>query len=806
MLHCPPLILFVASTGDISDNNSNNYISALSELSTNIHHYPTVYQNGLLDPTDEGFRREYILLHDEVDGPKDFREHTAMQLMQNKFGPGCCSVIRLNSIAPATMDTNDEEDLLWDGFLPSMSIPSSKIVLDEYRQKLRGKCLSAEDLLSIRQVMARIITLGLIPAVERRIYTLNVAVTNAKKGVKNVLKSFWRKPSGVSNILSNSSHGGHSGRDDKGGASASTDVVYRYDSIESQTRLLADTLFLIRDYDAALSMYRLVKDDYKQDQSHSHYASVHEMIAMCLHFIDPYGNRNMSKEIFQVIETALFLYSQIADEENALVKDRGSRPSRVSVASRCVTRLSLLVSSIRSVCNGRDLEIADLLASASSNETPLGAAVLLEQSAAHYYKAGMYRKFAFHMLMAGHMFRSAGKEHHTIRCFTSAMYVYNDRPKKWNSLSNHLISALAGQLYGMKRIKLSLQLYTQLVGKTSGGKVSIRTQQKFLDHLIFLCRNHRAESIKSIREMRVAIERNCNDSLSKLDHVFDSTPTAQLDLEIHYMELPKIVDESIQVKVLELNANNSWTESMLGTSSKGSDTIWDEMTLHTNAEIRACHGQHQSPVQEEIQRVITEIDSEVTNASIMAKAKKMSKLNDISPELRAKLEPISVTFIISNPITVTLPLSDMQLVAKVKNSTNQQIFTNEEAIYIPPNGSINTQQWRFSGSDDLFHLADFARVSYPQNSDNGDQSWISPLDHEEAEPSFVVTKENFLLDAGGKARVTLSICPMVMGELDIIGVRWKIFGDVWVYHRFSVIGPLLQNTPHNRANRGKAHD
>lgn len=40
----------------------------------------------------------------------------------------------------------------------------------------------------------------------------------------------------------------------------------RYDRIESQIRLLADSAFLMRDYETAVSMYRMVRDDFKSDR------------------------------------------------------------------------------------------------------------------------------------------------------------------------------------------------------------------------------------------------------------------------------------------------------------------------------------------------------------------------------------------------------------------------------------------------------------------------------------------------------------------------------------------------------------
>ena len=67
----------------------------------------------------------------------------------------------------------------------------------------------------------------LLPQLERRIGLLTRIVNDTKKGVKNVLKNFWRKP-----------------RDEnlheKGSAR------YRYDRVESQILLLSDTAFSLK--------------------------------------------------------------------------------------------------------------------------------------------------------------------------------------------------------------------------------------------------------------------------------------------------------------------------------------------------------------------------------------------------------------------------------------------------------------------------------------------------------------------------------------------------------------------------------
>ena len=99
------------------------------------------------------------------------------------------------------------------------------------------------------------------------------------------------------------------------------------------------------------------------------------------------------------------------------------------------------------------LEVADLMASASSHESPLGAAVLLELASHYYYKAKIFRKFAFHMLMAGHMYRSSGQHPHATRCFISSIQYYhrstlvpantsassNASEGRWKELYHHLV-------------------------------------------------------------------------------------------------------------------------------------------------------------------------------------------------------------------------------------------------------------------------------------------------------------------------------------------------------------------------------
>ena len=102
------------------------------------------------------------------------------------------------------------------------------------------------DKRAIQRYVGNMVATGLVPAIERRIGHLNAAVSNAKKGVKNVIKIFWRKPK--ESLLVNV--GGYSGGDGGSGAggkrrdsitkynttdpASSGTVRYRFDSIKSQ--------------------------------------------------------------------------------------------------------------------------------------------------------------------------------------------------------------------------------------------------------------------------------------------------------------------------------------------------------------------------------------------------------------------------------------------------------------------------------------------------------------------------------------------------------------------------------------------
>ena len=845
MLTNPSVVILVASTSDYS------YVNCLAELA-NVHHLPRPYHDGRYDPN--GIRREFLLLHDVQSGPKEFNESSALVTMRERFGVGCCSILKINSLVPRQVAISDGvqnvgEDVEWEN--NGMQSPFVKDVLSsDYTTTLssssdvdiRGACLSPSDKRAIRRYVANMVATGLIPAVERRIAHLNATVTNAKKGVKNVIKSFWRKPKD-NNILvnvsgyndgenNNQTSGGDVGDQGGGGAASSAalssssnnNVKYRYDSIESQTRLLADTLFLMRDYEAALSSYRLVKDDYKHDKAHLHYASVQEMMVFCMYCLDPSGrDGRYAHDVHHSIETSLYSYTRASDEEKESDASSGiTRPGKAPYATRLATRLCLAISASRSLCDGKHMEIADLLASASSHETPLGAAILLEQSSAQYYRAGMLRKYAFHMLMAGHMFRSASQERHAFRCFAASLYVYHG--ERWGELRSHLRSALAAQLYGMGRYALSMQFYAKLIGML-GGRVSVRSQQKFLNHIVNICKEYPSSALVAIDRMEQGDIDGEHSSRCVDDVLKSSSGDAVRQIELSNIGFPAVQDSSIGIRVS--SASNSCvtlghSDSLASEdgSGQGTESVWQDMMICAEAEVSSSisssividnNSNSDNPSSHDdsgpavplahsgdalIDKVISSIDKEERDAEYRDRQKRKGGVR--TAEVRATSEPLSVTFSLKNPLGLDIELKEMQLVASLSCPKSGKTHSNEFPLSTKDDAGTpkTSKSWTFHGSSHQFHSPEFMC----QQSNDLNTPSSKPVNEE---PYFVVTKPSMKMGPNSTTLVNLKICPLAEGDLRILGARFHLLEEVWVYHEFDTPGPLLQDTRDNKSKRGK---
>ena len=194
-------------------------------------------------------------------------------------------VVRLNSFSTTSTESSQQPDL----WTSCMSHSASKRA-DERKKKIerkvsdssnntdgsntnsnssrRGGCCSPEDMLGIQNFMSELVQNVVVRQIESRIFSLTASVAKSKGGMRNAIKSWWRKPK---NETTNSSS-----------RMADGEILqYESSSIESQVRLLADLLFMVHDYENASNYYSMVRSDYKSDKAWLHHASCSTMLALC---------------------------------------------------------------------------------------------------------------------------------------------------------------------------------------------------------------------------------------------------------------------------------------------------------------------------------------------------------------------------------------------------------------------------------------------------------------------------------------------------------------------------------------------
>ncbi|XP_057438916.1 uncharacterized protein LOC130730816 isoform X2 [Lotus japonicus] len=116
-------------------------------------------------------------------------------------------------------------------------------------------------------------------------------------------------------------------------------------------------------------------------------------------------------------------------------------------------------------------------------------------------------------------------------------------------------------------------------------------------------------------------------------------------------------------------------------------------------------------------------------------------------------EAVNVNIEFKNPLQISIPISGVSLVCKYSASTDE--LTSDK---------IET---RVETDIEVDHFRDMS-------SDNS---------------SFLVSEVDFLLGDGETTMVQLSVTPMAVGTLEILGVRWKLSGTIVGFHNFELSHP-----------------
>ncbi|XP_061453842.1 trafficking protein particle complex subunit 8 isoform X4 [Rhineura floridana] len=316
-----------------------------------------------------------------------------------------------------------------------------------------GTCLTLTDHDRIRQFIQEFTFRGLLPHIEKTIRQLNDQLIS-RKGLSRSLFSATKKWFSGSKIPEKSVNE----------LKSTSGLLYPPEAPELQIRKMADLCFLVQHYELAYSCYHTAKKDFLNDQAMLYAAGALEMAAVSA-FLQPGAPRPYPAHY---MDTAIQTYRDIC--------------KNMMLAERCVLLSAEILKS-----QSKYSEAAALLIRLTSEDSDLRSALLLEQ-AAHCFinmKSPMVRKFAFHMILAGHRYSKAGQKKHALRCYCQAMQVY--KGKGWSLAEDHINFTIGRQSFTLRQLDNAVSAFRHILINES--KQTAAQQGAFLREYLYVYKN-----------------------------------------------------------------------------------------------------------------------------------------------------------------------------------------------------------------------------------------------------------------------------------------------------------------------------
>ncbi|THF96411.1 hypothetical protein TEA_015437 [Camellia sinensis var. sinensis] len=360
---------------------------------------PSLLSDGAMDPK---ILKYYLLLHDNQDGTSE-KTTKFLTEMRSTFGSNDCGLLCVNSSQDGLVEHQENPWALH----RTESSPNHRL----------GCFLNIDDMDELQNVMQDLSSKHIIPHMEQKIRVLNQQVSATRRGFRNQIKNLWWRK----------------GKEDT--PDTQNGPMYTFSSIESQIRVLGDYAFMLRDYELALSNYRLLSTDYKIDKVWKRYAGVQEMMGLTYFMLD-----QSSKDAEYCMENAFNTYlggkgvirdiSLLMSGIDAFQEKLGSSGQRI--ATRCGLWWVEMLKT-------RDqFKEAATVYFRISGEEPLHSAVMLEQASYCYLfaKPPMLRKYGFHLVLSGDLYKKCDQMKHAIRTYRGALTVFEGT--KWSHIRDHV--------------------------------------------------------------------------------------------------------------------------------------------------------------------------------------------------------------------------------------------------------------------------------------------------------------------------------------------------------------------------------
>ncbi|CAL8395654.1 unnamed protein product [Boreogadus saida] len=328
-----------------------------------------------------------------------------------------------------------------------------------------GDCLTLNDHDHIRQFLQEFTFRGLLPHIEKNIRQLNDQLVS-RKGLSRSLFSATKKWFG----------GGKAPEKSIAELKSTSGLLYPPEAPELQIRKMADLCFLVQHYELAYSCYHTAKKDFLSDQALLYAAGALEMAAVSA-FLQAGAPRAYPAHY---MDTAIQTYRD------------GCK--NMVLAERCALLSAEVLKS-----QGKYSDAAALLIKMTSEDSDLRSALLLEQ-AAHCFinmRNPMVRKFAFHMILAGHRFSKAGQKRHALRCYCQAMQVY--RARGWSLAEDHINFTIGRQSFTLRQPDNAVEAFRHIL--TNDSQQTATQQGAFLREYLYVYKSVSAESEASLPKL-----------------------------------------------------------------------------------------------------------------------------------------------------------------------------------------------------------------------------------------------------------------------------------------------------------------
>ncbi|RUP46788.1 ER-golgi trafficking TRAPP I complex 85 kDa subunit-domain-containing protein [Jimgerdemannia flammicorona] len=336
-----------------------------------------------------------------------------------------------------------------------------------------GQYLSDEDVEGLRTFVKEMVVHSVIPFMERNIQLWNEQVASARRGLTGRFFGVSRRFFGSGNkspspqSLQNVQAWGLNSP-----AGVTTISIYPHNAPEAQMRKLADYAFMLRDYRFAHSIYDVVKRDYYNDKAYKYLAGTQEMLGLC-----------------QLMSSSALTSKTDVDHSFELsVSNYLNRCKSPFYATRATIMYYEMLRHRKMYKEG-----PTALVRMTGEDSDLRSALFLEQAAHCFLRApkSMVRKYAFHLVMAGHRFTKCGQREHAYRCYSVASRVFEDH--HWSLVEDHIHFALGRQSYHLGELDAAVQYFLKLL---RSSRQSAAQQAAYIREFLYIYKQYAAKQGK----------------------------------------------------------------------------------------------------------------------------------------------------------------------------------------------------------------------------------------------------------------------------------------------------------------------